>query len=128
MAQSLHGMPPYLPPGQLTALHPFVMHQQGVPHNVNAHLVQYWQSQQVWENIVIAVFDFQFFVQHFSDVLNFFLKALSDGSQVPSHEHPSQNDPNLPRSETNYDHISQGTESHPVVPTSNFVGQVKYCL
>ncbi|XP_057774173.1 uncharacterized protein LOC130993339 isoform X2 [Salvia miltiorrhiza] len=35
---SLLGMPPYAPPGQVTALHPFVMHQQGVPHP--SHVMQ----------------------------------------------------------------------------------------
>ncbi|XP_042048837.1 RNA polymerase II degradation factor 1-like isoform X3 [Salvia splendens] len=35
---SLLGMPPYAQPGQVTALHPFVMHQQGVPHP--SHVMQ----------------------------------------------------------------------------------------
>ncbi|KAL1565493.1 hypothetical protein AAHA92_07701 [Salvia divinorum] len=35
---ALLGMPPYAQPGQVTALHPFVMHQQGVPHP--SHVMQ----------------------------------------------------------------------------------------
>ncbi|KAJ7959413.1 Reticulocyte-binding 2 a [Quillaja saponaria] len=37
---SLLGVPSYMPPGQLPALHPFVMHQQGVPHSVTSHVTQ----------------------------------------------------------------------------------------
>ncbi|KAI3808755.1 hypothetical protein L1987_24716 [Smallanthus sonchifolius] len=125
MAQALHGMSPYLPPGQLAALHPFVMHQQGLPQNVNSHLIQshVGQFQSVsspWQNE----------------------QATSDGSQPPSQEHyPSQNDQNLSRSETNYDnevsttgqvarsdyldaHTSQLTETHSLVPSPNIAGQV----
>ncbi|XVE58288.1 hypothetical protein DITRI_Ditri04bG0158400 [Diplodiscus trichospermus] len=50
------GMPAYLPPGQVTALHSFVMHQQGVPHSVASQVghysmpamssIQQWQNQQ----------------------------------------------------------------------------------
>lgn len=58
---SLLGMPTYIPPGQITALHPFVVHQQGIPpsvpqsHVVHFHSVpasampslQQWPNQQV---------------------------------------------------------------------------------
>lgn len=56
----------FVPPGQVTTLHPFVMPQQAVPHNAmpaNSHILeshvghlqsmprvpshQYWQNQQV---------------------------------------------------------------------------------
>ncbi|XP_038874311.1 uncharacterized protein LOC120067016 isoform X4 [Benincasa hispida] len=37
---SLLGMPPYLPPGQMAALHPFLMHQPGVPHSVPSQVPQ----------------------------------------------------------------------------------------
>lgn len=59
-------MPTYLPPGQMTALHPYVMHQQGVPHSLPSHVtpshighfhsipamgsLQQWQNQQVLTN------------------------------------------------------------------------------
>ncbi|XP_019437328.1 PREDICTED: uncharacterized protein LOC109343478 isoform X2 [Lupinus angustifolius] len=55
--------PSYLPPGQVTTLHPFVMHQQGMPNSVSSHVpqshaghfhpvpamtpLQQWQNQQV---------------------------------------------------------------------------------
>jgi len=66
---SLLVQPSYLPHGQVTALHPFVMHQQGVPNSVASHVpqshvghfhpvpsispVQQWQSQQVSEDTYI---------------------------------------------------------------------------
>ncbi|GMH08835.1 hypothetical protein Nepgr_010675 [Nepenthes gracilis] len=37
---SLLGVPSFLPPGQLTALHPYVMHQQGANHPVPSHVPQ----------------------------------------------------------------------------------------
>jgi hypothetical protein len=37
---SLLGMPTYLPPGQVTALHPFILHQQGIPHSMASHVPQ----------------------------------------------------------------------------------------
>lgn len=62
--QSLLGMPTYLPAGQVPALHPFVMHQQGIPQSVPSHFpqphvghfhstpaaissIQHWQNQLV---------------------------------------------------------------------------------
>ncbi|KAJ4835902.1 hypothetical protein Tsubulata_006162 [Turnera subulata] len=63
---SLLGMPTYLPPGQVAALHPFILHQQGMaqsmtPHAPQSHAGQFhsipglsvpqWQNQQaVTEN------------------------------------------------------------------------------
>ena len=61
-------MPPYVPPGQVTAMHPFFIHQQAVSHSVASHIpqsqvghfhpvqamlpLQQWQNQQVLkENI-----------------------------------------------------------------------------
>lgn len=113
-------MPTYLPPGQVTALHPFVMHQQGVPHSVPSHVaqshvghfhsvpLQHWQNQQVQENGLI------FFLSHlshnspncpikFSPSLS---QASPDGSQVPTQNQypPSQTDQSLLRSDTNYDY------------------------
>ncbi|XP_065863107.1 uncharacterized protein [Euphorbia lathyris] len=37
---SLLGMPTYLPSGQVTALHPFILHQQGIPHSMPSHVPQ----------------------------------------------------------------------------------------
>ncbi|CAJ2667319.1 unnamed protein product [Trifolium pratense] len=64
----------YLPPGQVAALHPFVMHQQGVPNSVAPHVpqshvghfhpvptmspLQQWQNQQaVSEGLQASVQD-----------------------------------------------------------------------
>ncbi|XP_022995577.1 uncharacterized protein LOC111491065 isoform X9 [Cucurbita maxima] len=60
---SLLGMPPYLTPGQMAALHPFLIHQPGVPHSVpspvpQSHMahfsslpavssIQPWQTKQI---------------------------------------------------------------------------------
>ncbi|EXB43113.1 hypothetical protein L484_002581 [Morus notabilis] len=87
---SILGMPSYLPPGQLTALHPFVMHQQGVPHSVthvpqshvgNFHSVPAMSSLQQWQN----------------------QQAVTEGAQVSQTEiTSSQGDQNLIRSEENY--------------------------
>lgn len=91
---SLLAMPTYLPSGQVTALHPYVMHQQGVPHSVPSHVppshvghfhsipamgsLQQWQNQQ----------------------------AVSEGSQISTHNEiqPSQADQNLMRSDANYNY------------------------
>nr|POE99205.1 hypothetical protein CFP56_63684 [Quercus suber] len=91
---SLLGMPTYLPPGQMTALHPYVMHQQGVPQSLPSHVtpshighfhsipamgsLQQWQNQQ----------------------------AASEGSQISAQNElpPSQTDQNLLRSDANYNY------------------------
>ncbi|KAK4403703.1 hypothetical protein Sango_0738900 [Sesamum angolense] len=54
-APSLLGMPTYIPPGQVAALHPFVMHQQGLPHpshvmQSHLHSVPAMSSIQIWQN------------------------------------------------------------------------------
>ncbi|KAG5558911.1 hypothetical protein RHGRI_008751 [Rhododendron griersonianum] len=124
---SLLGMPTYLPPGQVTALHQFVMHQQGVPHSVPSHVAQshvgHFQSVplQHWQN----------------------QQASPDGSQVPTQNQypPSQTDQSLLRSDTNYDyevsangqaihseyldiHSSQGMEPDTVIRPTAEEGQV----
>lgn len=48
-------MPTYIPPGQVAALHPFLMHQQGVPHpsqvmQSHFHSVPAMSSNQNWQN------------------------------------------------------------------------------
>ncbi|CAI8598581.1 unnamed protein product [Vicia faba] len=115
----------YLPPGQVTALHPYVMHQQGVPNSVASHVpqshvghfhpmptmspLQQWQNQQ----------------------------AVSEGLQVSIQDNPtsSQADQNLIRSDAkfNYEisvngqtlpreyldaHVHQGEEVQTVVSSS----------
>ncbi|XP_059667300.1 uncharacterized protein LOC132312804 isoform X2 [Cornus florida] len=129
---SLLGMPPtYLPPGQMTALHPLVMHQQGVSHSVPSHVSQSHighfhtvpviSSHQNWQNE----------------------QTVSEGSQMPTHnQYPTpQIEQNLLRSDTNYDcevsangqvlhpdylgvHVGQGVEPESVIPSSAEEGQV----
>lgn len=36
----LLALPGYISPGQVTAVHPFVMHQQGVAHSLTANIPQ----------------------------------------------------------------------------------------
>lgn len=58
---SLLGMPPYVPPGQVAALHPFVMHQQGVPHPshvMQSHFHSAMSSIQNWQQVSIILFCF----------------------------------------------------------------------
>ncbi|CAI0452645.1 unnamed protein product [Linum tenue] len=89
---SLMGMPTYIPPGQMTALHPFILHQQGIPHSMPSHVhpsqvghfhsvpamssLPQWQTQQ----------------------------AASEASQVSTQNQltPSQSEQNLDRPETKY--------------------------
>ncbi|KAF3626752.1 hypothetical protein FXO38_29088 [Capsicum annuum] len=124
---SLLGMTTYLPPGQIAALHPYVMHQQGIPplpshvpqshvghfHSVHTSL-QHWPNQQ----------------------------AAPEGSQISSHNQYSlQPQSTLPRSESQYDHettvngqtlrsdysdvnVNQGIETQDAgVPASSEEGQ-----
>ncbi|KAK1554910.1 hypothetical protein Q3G72_026251 [Acer saccharum] len=122
---SLLGLPTYLPPGQVPALHSFIMHQQGVPHSLSSHVPQShvghfhsmptMSSLQQWQN----------------------QQAASEVSQMsaPNQHAPSQTDQNLMRSDAKYEyemsvngqalhssyvdvHISQGTEPDSVISTS----------
>ncbi|KAL7108174.1 hypothetical protein ACP275_06G098600 [Erythranthe tilingii] len=82
---SLLGMPTYVPTGQVTALHPFVMHQQGVPHpshmQPHFHSIQNWQNQQV----------------------------QPDGHHVPTHNHyPQETEQSLLRIDPHYDYETSG--------------------
>ncbi|XP_048325351.1 uncharacterized protein LOC107414965 isoform X3 [Ziziphus jujuba] len=128
---SILGMPSYLPPGQLTALHPFVMHQQGVPQSMPQHVPQShvghfhsipaMSSLQQWQN----------------------QQAVSDGVQISSQTElaQSQADQNLMRSDENYNYemsvngqtlptdyldvqISQGTEADSAISSSTGEAQV----
>lgn len=86
---SLLGMPTYIPPGQITALHPFVVHQQGIPPSVpQSHVVHFHSvpasampSLQQWPN----------------------QQVMSEGSQLSSHnQSPLQTDSTLLRSNSSY--------------------------
>ncbi|KAL0317937.1 UNVERIFIED_CONTAM: hypothetical protein Sangu_2208000 [Sesamum angustifolium] len=118
---NLFGMPTYLP----TAMHPFVMHQQGVPHPshvTQSHFhslpamssVQNWQSQQ----------------------------AVPDGEHLPMHnQYPEQTEENLLRADSHGEYeaavngqvihsnyldnkASAGLDADSVVPSQNGEGQV----
>ncbi|KAL5737025.1 hypothetical protein ACOSQ2_031813 [Xanthoceras sorbifolium] len=128
---SLLGLPTYLPPGQVPALHSFIMHQQGVPHSLPSHVAQshvgHFHSMptmsplQQWQN----------------------QQAASEVSQIsaPNQHAPSQTDQNLMRSDAKYEydmsvngqalhsgyldvHISQGTEPDSVISSSAGEAQV----
>ncbi|KAA8540086.1 hypothetical protein F0562_026778 [Nyssa sinensis] len=116
---------------QVTALHPFVMHQQGVPQPVPSHVPQ---SHVSHFHSVPAISS----LQHWQNQL-----AVSEGSQMPTHNQypPSQTEQNLLRPDSNYDydvsvngqglhpdfldvHVSQGMEPDSVIPSSAEEGQV----
>ncbi|KAF7830776.1 uncharacterized protein G2W53_013109 [Senna tora] len=128
---SLLGMPPYLPPGQVTAMHQFVMHQQAVPHSVASHVPQ---SQVGHFQSVPAMSPLQQWQNQ---------QALSDGSQVSiQDDHSSSHtDQNLmrPDSKFNYEmsvngqdihrdyldvHVRQGQESQALISSSTGETQV----
>ncbi|XP_022763167.1 uncharacterized protein LOC111308796 isoform X4 [Durio zibethinus] len=115
---SLLGVPTYLPPGQVTALHSFVMHQQGVPHSVASQVGLYsmpaMSSIQQWQN----------------------QKTSQQGFMLPAQNQlpPFQTDQGFGRSDVKYeyemsvtgqairpdymDHISQGQEPNSVISSS----------
>ncbi|KAG5617338.1 hypothetical protein H5410_017162 [Solanum commersonii] len=120
---SLLGMTTYLPPGQIAALHPYVMHQQGIPplpshvpqsHVGHFHSVPAVSSLQHWPN----------------------QQAAPEGSQISNHNQYTLQPPStLPRSDSQYDHettvngqsllnVNQGIETQDsVVPASSEDGQ-----
>ncbi|XP_069151111.1 uncharacterized protein [Solanum lycopersicum] len=102
---SVLGMTTYLPPGQIAALHPYVMHQQGIPPPLPSHVPQSH-------------------VGHFHSV-----------PAVSSLQHWPNQQSTLPRSDSQYDHettvngqsllnVNQGIETQDsVVPVSSEDGQ-----
>ena len=121
-------MPTYLPSGQLTAMHPYVMHQQGVPHSVPSHgppshvghfqsipamgSLQQWQNQQVLRNETSFLFLLNVSVllllsEICSSIFFFFgFQSVSEGSQISTQNEiqPSQADQNPMRSDANYNY------------------------
>ncbi|GER50039.1 kinesin-1 heavy chain [Striga asiatica] len=123
---SLLGMPTYIPTGQMAALHPFVMHQQGLPipsQVLQSHLhvvsamppTQNWQDQQ---------------------------QPQPNDQNEPTHnQYPQEVEEKLSRTDSLYDHepsvndhiicgdfpdtkISQGLDTDSVSPLANGEGQV----
>ncbi|GAB4858600.1 hypothetical protein Ancab_010074 [Ancistrocladus abbreviatus] len=119
---SLLGLPSYIPPGQMTTLHPYLMHQQGaVPSHVPQSHVGHFHT-------VPAVSSFQHWPSQ---------QAVSGGSRVstPNQFPTSHAEENLSRASPKYGydisingpglhpeylngHISQGMESHSVMSSS----------
>ncbi|PON81202.1 RNA polymerase II degradation factor [Trema orientale] len=128
---SLLGMPSYLPPGQLTALHPYVVHQQGVAHSVPPHVPQ---SHVGHFHSVPAISSLQQWHNQ---------QAVSEGAQISPQSEitSSQADQNLVRSDENYNykmsvngqalppdyldvHVGQGTDPESVISSSTGEQQV----
>ncbi|PRQ60559.1 hypothetical protein RchiOBHm_Chr1g0382631 [Rosa chinensis] len=128
---SLLGMPPFLPPGLVTGMHPFVLDQPGVPHSMppqvpqshvgNFHSIPAMSSLQQWQN----------------------QQAPSESLQIATQTEPpsSQNDQNLIRLDAKYHYetsvngqpfhqdyldvqIRQGAEPEPVISSSPEEAQV----
>lgn len=118
---SLFGMPTYIP----TAIHPFVVHQQGVPHPSHVtqshfHALPAMSSIQNWQN----------------------QQALPDGENAPTQNHyAEQTEENLLRMDSHYDFEAStngqvipatyvdtaskpGKDANNLVPTPNGEGQV----
>ncbi|XP_073297713.1 uncharacterized protein [Primulina huaijiensis] len=83
---SLIGMPTFLPPGQMTALHPFVIHQ-GLPHSVQSQV-----TQSLFHSVP-AISTIQQWQNH---------QDQPDNQHVPMHQHQHQ------QTQKN----SVGTDSH----------------
>ncbi|XP_047316319.1 uncharacterized protein LOC124919984 isoform X2 [Impatiens glandulifera] len=97
---SLISMPTYLQPGQVPALHPFVMHHQGVHHSVPSHVAQ---SHGGHIHSIPTMSPIQQWQNH---------QIVSDASLLSNqHEYPSsQTEQNLIRSDINYDYDVSGNE------------------
>ncbi|CAA2999451.1 Hypothetical predicted protein [Olea europaea subsp. europaea] len=122
---SLLGLPPYLPPVQVTALHPFVMHQ-GVPHTVPSHV-----TQSIFQTIPA--------MSSLQPSQN--LQTVSDGQQMPVlNQFPLQAEQTSSVAVSSYDYeasvngqvlssnyfdanISRGMEPNSIVPPPNKEGQ-----
>ncbi|XP_042057436.1 uncharacterized protein LOC121801993 isoform X1 [Salvia splendens] len=88
----LLGMPPYAQPGQVTALHPFVMHQQGVPHPSHVmqshfHSVSTLPSVQNWQ------------------------QGQPDGQHVPTpNQYNQETEQNVVKIQSNIDYEASGND------------------
>ncbi|CAI0397566.1 unnamed protein product, partial [Linum tenue] len=129
-SSSLLGMPTYIPPGQMTALHPFILHQQGIPQSMPSHVhpsqVGHFQSVPAMSSLP------QWQAQ----------QAATEASHISTQDQltPSQSEQNLDRSETKYYdmsvngqgyrsdyldvHINQGAHPDSVISSSSVDQQV----
>ncbi|KAF8412070.1 hypothetical protein HHK36_000023 [Tetracentron sinense] len=126
---SLFGMGAYLPSGHVAPLHPFVMHQQGVPHSVPSTNSNVTQSQVGHFQPIPAISSHQQWQNQ---------QAVSEGSPISNHNQyqPSIIEQNLLRSDAHYDnelsanghvlsseyldaHINKGQEPSSIITTSS---------
>ncbi|XP_026665923.2 uncharacterized protein LOC103721343 isoform X3 [Phoenix dactylifera] len=131
---SIIGMGAFLPPGQMTALHPYVMHPQGVPQSVSSTNSPIPQSQMGHFQPLSTIPAHQ---QRQNQ------QEVPDISQLPNQNkyQPSQSEQNLLRPDANYrfelaaerqvvhpdhlhNHISQQQRSSPVISGSSEEVQV----
>ncbi|KAG1360627.1 hypothetical protein COCNU_09G000900 [Cocos nucifera] len=131
---SIIGMGSFLPPGQMAALHPYVMHPQGVPQSVSSTSSLIPQPQMGYFQPLPTIPAHQQWPNQ---------QALPDMSQTPNQNkyQPSQTEQNLLRSDANYrfeltgerqvvhpdhlhNHISQQQRSSPVISGSSEEVQV----
>ncbi|XP_022878465.1 uncharacterized protein LOC111396290 isoform X3 [Olea europaea var. sylvestris] len=124
---SLLGLPPYLPPVQVTALHPFVMHQQGLPRTIPSNV-----TQSIFQTVPT--------MSSLQPSQN--QQTVSDGQQMPIHQQfPLQAEQTSSGAASSYDYevsvngqvlssnyfdanISRGIEPNSMVPPPNKEGQV----
>ncbi|KAG6714315.1 hypothetical protein I3842_05G198000 [Carya illinoinensis] len=94
---SLLGMPTYLPPGQVAALHPYAVHQHGPPQSLTSHIPP---SHIGHFHSIPAMGSLQQWVEGQNP------QAVSEGLQISAHSElpPSQTDQNLMRSDANYNY------------------------
>ncbi|CAO2838530.1 unnamed protein product [Amaranthus hypochondriacus] len=104
IAASILGMP-YLPPGQITAMHPYVLHQEGANHSVAAQVPQSHVGNFQSVSALASLHQWQN------------QQAVSEGAPMPSQsqfslsqteENPSRSDPNY-----SYEFSVNGQSLHP---------------
>ncbi|CAH1446621.1 unnamed protein product [Lactuca virosa] len=116
--QSMHGMPAFFSPGQLAPLHPYILHHQGLPQNVNSHLVQShvgqfhslptWQNQQaISESLQIPIHE-QYSSQDDQNSLRQYEAAVNEQSQQSLQQISSQFHDTLRLSDSDNGNLHQG--------------------
>ncbi|XP_073142179.1 uncharacterized protein [Henckelia pumila] len=93
---SLIGMPTFLPTGQMTALHPFVIHQQGLPHSVQS------QVTQSPFNSAPTISAIQQWQMH---------QDQPDNQHVPMHQHQQTQENSVGTDSNSYREVSENGQS-----------------
>ncbi|XP_075502543.1 uncharacterized protein LOC142540344 isoform X4 [Primulina tabacum] len=91
---SLIGMPTFLPPGQMAALRPFVIHQQGLPHSVQL------QGTQSPFHSVPAISTIQQWQQH-----------QPDNQHAPVHQHQQTQENSVGTESNGYCQVSENEQT-----------------